>query len=80
MSAGGSRSGTRPSALVALADRGSHAPVLPGQRRCRVTGTPAAGLPRAVSSMCVVIGERACAPARHNYGVWLCIPHDTKSN
>ena len=55
--AGGSRSGTRPSELVWLEDRGSHTLLLPGHSLCRATGTPSAGRPSAVSSMWVVMGD-----------------------
>lgn len=49
----------RPLASVVPCARCCHAAVLPAQRLCSCTATPAAGLPRLVSSMCVVIGDRA---------------------
>ncbi len=36
-----------------------HAPDVPACSRCRLMRTPSAGLPTAVSSMCVVMGDRS---------------------
>ncbi len=52
----------RPLGSVVPCTTNCQAAVLPGQRLCSCTPTPAAGLPRLVSSMCVVIGERPASP------------------
>ena len=57
LGAGGSRFGTRPSLLVTLLAFFSQASVLPSAFLSRVIHTPSAGLPLAVSSTWLVIGE-----------------------
>jgi hypothetical protein len=52
----------RPLASVMPCTMNCQAAVLPAQRLCSCTPTPAAGLPRLVSSMCVVMGERPGCP------------------